>query len=189
MNNDIVILEDIEQNTKLNKGVRAYNWRIVSYQPLEELKPLIDKSTNYAYIFHNKDIAKNPHYHLLLYFVREISFKQIKEILKSFNNSNQNTFLQPMLDKKAMWEYLTHRNHPDKFQYEETDIITNNASFFSLRKAEKNIIELIDDILNGMSEREKVKKWGRDYIINRQKYFDMSYIIYNEEHFNNNTNR
>lgn len=99
---EIEILENIEENTKINKGVRGYNWRVVSYQPLEELKPILDKCTNYAYILHDKDEAKSKHYHLLLYFVREISFKQLKELLKPYNLSNQNTFMQIMLDKRAM---------------------------------------------------------------------------------------
>lgn len=181
MEKQIFIFEDIQHNNSINTGVRAYNWSVVSYQPLEELLPLINLSNKYAYIFHDKDLCKNNHYHLLLYFTTEISFKRLKTILEPFNKSNQNTFFQPVREKLACWEYLTHKNNPDKYQYESTEICTNNASFWNYQKVEKDFTQLLDDIINGVSRREMVKRWGRDFILNYERYRSYAFYMFDEE--------
>lgn len=158
-----------EQQTDC-KGIRAYNWFIVTYNDIENLKPLLDTATKYAYIKHDKDKTQ-AHYHIMLYTVREISFNQLKTIVNScVNPEKQNTFYQPIKDKKMAFRYLTHKDNPDKYQYNDSEVVCTDLSFFSLEKTVKDFTELLDDIINRVSLRDMAKKWGRDYIINRDKY-------------------
>ena len=173
-------IETFDSETNL-KGVRDYNWGLVSYASIEELQPLLNFATYYAYILHDKDLCKNNHYHILLYFKREISWKQLNDFIDCYVASNQNTFKKPIKNKKGAFDYLTHKNNTDKYQYNESDIISNKISHFSMIKEEKNIIELIDDIINGLSYRELIKKWGRDFVINEEKYRNCAYRLKNLE--------
>lgn len=176
-NENIINLEDLHEQQIDCKGIRAYNWFIVTYNDIANLKPLLDTATKYAYIKHDKDIAQ-PHYHIMLYTVREISFNQLKTIVNScYNPNKQNTFYQPIKDKKIAFRYLTHKDNPDKYQYNDSEIVCTDINFFSLEKSVKDFTELLDDILKRVSLRDMAKKWGRDFIINRLKYVEYANLM------------
>ena len=177
------------EDTK-NIKAQIYNWSVVSYQPFNELEYALSKASKFAYILHDYDVdedglLRSPHYHLLLHFNSHVSFNVLKQYLNKDKVSGQNNFAQEILDKKKMYEYLTHINYPDKYQYSESLIQTNSRSFWTYEKEEKNYLELLED-LEHMTMRQMAIKWGRDFIINYKKYKEFAHDMrVEEEHIKN----
>lgn len=96
----------------------------------------------YAYILHDKDfteggVKKTPHIHLVAQLQKRARlYKTLRDIAEAVNVGVKAI----TIDKYTHWEksiqYLVHRNDKDKYQYQESAIITNI-----------DIVEL-DDILN-----------------------------------------
>lgn len=177
----------------MSNNSRFYSFRVVSYATIDELQTLISSSFKYAYILHDKDIytpdddctpdkigtLKSPHYHLLLTFKQNKSFKAVRDMVVS----SQNTFVQPMTDKFSDFEYLTHLNAPDKYQYSSADIVCNDLSFFSgaTTKCITND-EFLNDICNPCrSYHELAVKYGRDYIKNFKQYSQFAELVTKED--------
>lgn len=150
---------------------RFYSFKIVSYATREEIQPLLDSAKHWVCILHDRDEADN-HYHVLATFHRELSFAQVRALVVS----DQNTLVNPLNDWVGDYEYLTHKNAPEKAQYDVADLESDSFVFWA-RKAnvgmpddDKNR-EFVDDLLNGrLSYREMAYKYGRDYIRNFHAY-------------------
>ena len=78
--------------------------------------------------YHDKDVnpdgtPKKPHYHIILCYSNTTTFNNVKRITDSLN--------QPIpiaLDMvRGYYRYLTHKDNPEKFQYNEKDITTING--------------------------------------------------------------
>lgn len=77
-------------------------------------------SVKWAWIYHNKDNSEHEHYHFYLEFPNPRSFSSVaNELLMPVTN------LQVVLDKKAILQYLTHENAPDKHHYDKSEIHSN----------------------------------------------------------------
>lgn len=74
------------------------------------------KGLFYAYCFHNED---TPHYHLVICTCNALSFDSVK---KKFSRAH----IEATIDLVSSIQYLTHKNEPEKIQYEYEDIVTNN---------------------------------------------------------------
>lgn len=115
----------------------------VDWQYNESLKTWCNSfCERYAYILHDKDfteggIKKTPHIHLVAQLQKRARlYKTLRDISEAVNVGVKAI----TIDKYTHWEkslqYLIHRNDKDKYQYQESAIITNI-----------DIVEL-DDILN-----------------------------------------
>lgn len=132
---------------------RYYNY----FDVLETVQSLDCK---YAYILHNNDVyedddfthsvgeLKVPHYHLILRFDNRHSIASIQNKLKVPYNSVQ---IKDNFPKSI--EYLTHKNHPNKYQYDWHDIHTNitkiESYFVTVDKLslELNKVTLLTDFI------------------------------------------
>lgn len=123
------------------------NWR----EQLEQLglqcaiSPLHDKDIN------DNGEKKKPHYHVLLCFNGPTTYNKVLTITKSLNG----TIPQRVLSCKGIIRYFSHKDNPEKFQYNELDITTINGldlkSFNDLTNTQvlhikKEIIKTINDM-------------------------------------------
>ena len=111
------------------EGKRSRAWTFILYpesapadwkEKLEELHIPIAVSP-----LHDKDInatgePKKPHYHIALAFKGMKSYSQILEITKAMNSP----IPQVCNDLRGMVRYFTHKDNPEKAQYEQKDIVT-----------------------------------------------------------------
>lgn len=106
----------------------ASNLAIMLYSPddlmyiLEVLKP-----SKYAYILHDKDLTENnqpkpSHYHLCVVFACPMSAENFSQISGNFK---ENVFVENVHSQKAFESYLTHKNAPHKYQYDNADVVSN----------------------------------------------------------------
>lgn len=91
---------------------------------------------------HDKDLnatgePKKPHYHVLLCWKNPTTYANAKTIADSLNAP----IPKPIDSVRGMYEYLTHKNNPEKAQYDDRDIRTLNGfnlgNFTELTKNEK----------------------------------------------------
>lgn len=74
----------------------------------------------WAYILHDKDDAKNNHYHLYVEYENPRSFASVANDLHIPVNQ-----LQGVISKKGILSYLTHDNEPDKYHYDLSEVESN----------------------------------------------------------------
>lgn len=78
---------------------------------------------------HDKDInpdntPKKPHYHVILVYQNPTTYKNVKENVCDYLNC---PIPQPLESVKGYYRYLTHRDNPEKYQYNESEITTLNG--------------------------------------------------------------
>lgn len=72
---------------------------------------------------HDKDInptgeAKKPHYHVILCFDGPVTDNSVKTIMEELNSP----IPIPLESVRGYYRYLTHKDNPEKYQYDETEI-------------------------------------------------------------------
>ena len=147
---------------------RKYSFKVVSYANWEELQNLLGNAYHWACILHDRD-ETDPHYHILVSFKQNKSF----EVVRSMVVSEQNTLVQELTDWAGDFEYLTHKNAPDKFQYMDDEVLSNDLDFWKRKAGEcdKGEDDFVNDLLTGvLLYREMAVKYGRDYIRNFRSY-------------------
>ena len=138
---------------------------------------LKDCVQHYAIITHDKDDT-SPHTHLLIKFYRN---ERISSRLVSYFHIDNCDSCEHSVN--ARFNYLTHNSDKcrseKKYQYSLDEIVTDNIKFWQdyiepVDNVPKNII---NDILDGFSERTLVFLYGKDYIYHRQQYHECARII------------
>lgn len=183
----------------MNINKRSRNWGIITYDILEyHLFDFLDNDehiNHYAFIKHccdkNEDgTFKEPHYHILINYSTSISGTALITYIKSkIPYFQSNIMLEPITDKYAMYRYLSHKDDLDKYQYDDSDIISDDSSFWTAIRSDSqdDINQLIDDLINRKSYREMAIKYGRDFIKNYQNYFHYARMVEAQELENNFT--
>lgn len=152
---EIIKLWNSLQNTP-NK-VRYFTFAIVENNHVLQKKiKEIYSHDKYAYILHDKDkSAERKHCHYYLEFKSPRSFRSIANDLEI-----PVTMLEKVYNKKAMLDYLTHENDPNKHHYDISEVTAN----FDIEKEKK------DDVRDIMQEFD-------DYCRVRQGLMDMREFI------------
>lgn len=175
--------------SKTKAQPRRYSFKCVSYASFEELTPLLNEAYHYALIYHDRDIEPDPHYHILVTFKQNKSFDSVRKLVQS----EKTTLAQELEDWVGDFQYLTHKNAPDKYQYLDEEVISDDIDFW-LRKskeASKGEDDFVYDLLDsGMSYREMAIKYGRDYMRNFRYYneFKEAVLCQEAEHRKENKN-
>lgn len=108
---------------------RVRNWVFILYPDSapENWKDMLQEMAIPCAIspLHDRDVnpdgeTKKPHYHILLLFDGNKSYDQIKEITDNFNASVP----QKCLSVRGQVRYFCHLDNPEKWQYDERQIIT-----------------------------------------------------------------
>lgn len=168
----------------------AYTWSLMTYATNEEIQRLLAITKHFAYCLHDKDTDENgnkitPHTHVLATFEQRISLDKITSII----DSQQNTFGECRrqcgddwipLNISALYQYLIHYNETDKYHYDESERITDDKKYWSRYEQKDNYEtdkneQFLTDLLSPFRtsyemDMELAKKYGRDYIRNREKY-------------------
>ena len=135
---------------------------------------------HWAYICHDKD-ETDKHFHILCTFAKNKSFERVR----AYVQSDKNTFCQPLEDWTGDYEYLTHSNAPEKFQYSPADIISNDIDFWNKKLNNDDMGEenFVEDLLSGvLTYRQMAIKYGRDYIRNFRSYEYFKGAVQTQEH-------
>jgi len=116
----------------MTKNIKKRNWAFVAYPEslpkdwLEILQksglqcaisPLHDKDTN------PDEKEKKPHYHVIVCYSGPTSYNVVARLTESLHS----TIPQALEQVKGYYRYLTHKDNPEKHQYNEKDIITING--------------------------------------------------------------
>lgn len=95
---------------------------------------------------HDKDLnptgdEKKPHYHIMLEFESMKSYDQVKEITSQLNATIPQVVHSPV----GMIRYFIHKDNPEKYQYDWSDIVLYNG--FDLEKYDSYTDSEIDHII------------------------------------------
>lgn len=142
------------------ENIKKRNWTFVLYPESapEDWRELIKISGLMTAIspLHDKDInptgeAKKAHYHVLLVYSGPTTYNAVAKFTASLNA----TIPQALESVRGMYRYFSHKDNPEKYQYNECDIITYNgfniADLVELSRSEVNeiktkILKLIRDV-------------------------------------------
>lgn len=142
------------------ESIKKRNWTFVLYPESapEDWRERIKISGLMAAIspLHDKDInptgeAKKAHYHILLVYSGPTTYNAVAKFTASLNA----TIPQALESVRGMYRYFTHKDNPEKYQYQETEIRSLNgfniADLVELTKSEVNelkakILKLIREV-------------------------------------------
>lgn len=147
------------------KNIKKRYWAIVVYPeslPPNWLEILQNTGLECAISpLHDKDInadntPKKPHYHVILCYNNPTTYKNVKENICDILHC---PIPQPLESVKGYYRYLVHKDNPDKYQYNESEILNINgfdsSNYFDLSFNElSSVLSLITDFIedNGISE-------------------------------------
>lgn len=127
------------------KNIKKRNWAFVLYPesaPSNWLQLLQDSGLQVAISpLHDKDInadnePKKPHYHIILIYDGPTTYNNVKTLTDSLNQP----IPQPLEQVRGYYRYLTHKDNPEKYQYNENEIKTLNGfdilNYIELTKSE-----------------------------------------------------
>lgn len=126
-------------------NTKKRNWAFILYPESapEDWFDLLQKTGLQGVVspLHNNDFnateeIKKSHYHIILSYAGPTSFNVVKGLCDSLNCP----IPQALEQVRGYYRYLTHKDNPDKFQYDEKDIKTINgfniSDFVELSKSE-----------------------------------------------------
>lgn len=176
----------------MKKNERSRNFALVTYLSPEEVERYckLPHVKNYAWILHDKDVKedgtpKEPHIHLVVVYHNA---RTLSAVRSDFSEYKQNTMSEYCIDLEGAYDYLTHRRNPEKAQY-SNDLVHTNVGYFrgDYSSSEDNTAYcLVMDIIAGKSRLELLRKYGRDYAINRAQYYGLATEIMREEEYVHN---
>lgn len=155
---------------------RGVWWFVESYLNECDFKPSLSKASHWAYILHDCDDCE-PHYHILIHYSNSRTGLSVLRDFIGFQNTRVEKCISPL----ACYEYLTHKNTPEKYQYSSSRIVTHNPIYWehfipSIRDRTNDKIEtdFIEDLLNSekLDYYTMAKKYGRDFMKNWRSYID-----------------
>lgn len=159
---------------------RFYSFKGITYISEETLrKKLSHKDVkHWAYILHDKDknedgTEKEPHRHIL---VTVKANKSIEAMRRIFESEEGNTLFKPIEDIQHDYRYLTHKDDPEKYQYNVDEVRHSTLDYWEkVSKDEETESRSNEDFINDlenpkMTRRMLAIKWGRDYMKNYRAY-------------------
>lgn len=137
---------------------------------------------------HDKDVnptgePKKAHYHILLVYSGPTTYNAVAKFTASFNA----TIPQALESVRGMYRYFSHKDNPEKYQYDERDIMTVNgfniADLVELSKSEVN--EIKKSILMLIRELAFVEYADLvDFLIDNEMWTEYDVAINNTFFFN-----
>lgn len=131
---------------------------------------------------HLKGEKKKPHYHLMIAYGNSTTRKAFMRIIKDIGGVVPPWEHMEVCSVMSMYRYFCHKDDPDKFQYDENDIMllggfdpVNYQTY-----ADKN--EPFNEVLSLLKEHKEIRSYksvayyykGRD---NRMFYFVMNHTV------------
>lgn len=119
-------------STSIKQKQKKRNWAFIAYPESvpEDWLEILQKTGLPVAIspLHDKDIdpdgkPKKPHWHIILAYSGPQTYNAVKNLTDTLNAPSP----EPLDQIKGYYLYFTHRNNPDKYQYDEKDIRTLNG--------------------------------------------------------------
>lgn len=168
------------------------NWTFVLYPEsapkdwLEQLK--LSGLMSAISPLHDKDLnptgePKKAHHHVLLVYSGPTTYNAVAKFTASLNS----TVPQALESVRGMYRYFSHKDNPEKYQYDEGDIVTVNgfniADLVELTKSEvneikKNVLQLIREV--GICEYAGLV----DFLVDNELWAEYDVAINNTLFFN-----
>lgn len=151
-----------------------------TYAPLDKVKELcVNLFEAYALIVHDRDVTadgnlKEVHIHVVGRAPRTKGWR-VTNFVKFVEETKQATFIQLPISLPSAYEYLTHKNNPEKTQYPTCDIIEHNPDgirpvSITVEQQKRVENEQFFEDLQQLGRRELAYKYGRDYMKNSRIY-------------------
>lgn len=177
------------------KIVKKRNWAFVAYPeslPSDWIDTLRESGLQCAISpLHDKDVnatgePKKPHYHVILCYSGPTSYNVVKGLTDKLNA----TIPQALEQVRGYYRYLTHKDNPEKAQYDERDIQTVNGfciyDFVEMTKSEvlaikrelQTLIRELDiteysDLMDLLQDSDMVQQYD---VASSNTYFFEKYI-------------
>lgn len=172
--------------------VKKRNWTFVLYPESapKDWREQIKLSGLMAAVspLHDKDVnptgeAKKAHYHILLVYSGPTTYNAVAKFTASLNA----TVPQALESVRGMYRYFSHKDNPEKYQYNESDITTINgfniADLIELTKSEVNEIKM--NILRLVRDVDITEYSGLvDFLIDNEMTTEYDVAINNTLFFN-----
>lgn len=177
---------------KMAENVKKRNWTFVLYPesaPIDWREQLKISGLMCAISpLHDKDVnptgeTKKAHYHVLLVYSGPTTYNAVAKFTASLNA----TIPQPLESVRGMYRYFTHKDNPEKYQYDEGEISTINgfniADLVELTKSEveeikRNVIRLVREV--GITEYSSLV----DFLIDNEMWAEYDVAVNHTFFFN-----
>lgn len=138
---------------------------------------------------HDKDLEadgltpKKPHYHLILIYGNPTTYNNVKNLTDKLNAPRP----IPLEQVRGYFRYLTHKDNPEKYQYDEKDIKTLNGfnilDFVELTTSE---VDEISKKLLALIREKSILEYSDfvDYVMNNLSNNDFNVAINHTFFFN-----
>lgn len=174
------------------ENIKKRNWTFVLYPESapadwqEQLK--ISGLMTAISPLHDKDInptgeMKKAHYHILIVYSGPTTYNSVAKFTASLNA----TIPQPLESVRGMYRYFSHKDNPEKYQYNESEIITLNgfniADLVELSRSEVNAIKI--NVLKLIQEVGITEYSGLvDFLLDNEMLAEFDVVINNTFFFN-----
>lgn len=107
---------------------------------------------------HDKDLdptgeVKKPHYHVILVYNGPTTYNNVYDLTQTVNGTIP-IYLESV---RGMYRYLTHKDNPDKYQYDDNDIQKLNGFDYDVYISTSEILEIKKEILNIIDELDIIE--------------------------------
>lgn len=167
---------------KKSVNIKKRNWAFILYPDSapEDWEDQLTKTGLQCAVspLHDKDInadgtPKKPHYHIILAYGGPTSYNVVKRLTEQFNAP----IPQALEQIKGYYRYLTHKDNPEKYQYDANDIKFINGfnirDYVELTRSEENAIKRELQIL---IKENDIKEYSTlmDYVLNDPDFYDVA---------------
>lgn len=180
----ILNMDIIEKTNQAKSFLRTINkdkYRIKTYCTKEDIENIISEQGNsiewYRAIIHDKDVNENgekktDHCHIVLKLKDRKRASTIANWfeIKDEKGNNINTYIQTCDNVQGAIEYLTHKNHKDKYQYGENEIF----GIGEIKGENQIYADIVTDICKGESEINIILKYGTEYTHYERNYHNIA---------------
>lgn len=153
---------------------------------------------HYAYILHDQDSKEDgekvePHYHIILSLYNANSLQSVTRWFGGFTDSKGQLVqsrVEVAVDRYHCFDYLTHSTkaciESGSYIYDKSKIVCDDYGFYNgSRSADYDkSTQCLIDLMCGVPYEQLVYRYGRDFILNSQKYIDTAYLILKHGNFN-----
>lgn len=185
-----------------NLSSRVRHFDLVFYgKEIELMELLADykaRIAHYVYIKHDKDVyeedivendeivhkkgdLKKPHFHVIVDTYNGATCSAMKRL---FTTKEDKPRVLPVNDQVACYEYLWHKNNPEKYQYSKKCLCSDDLDYYErmcvvgqVRDTDSVAMHIVEDIIAGVNPRILCSRYGRDFIIHYNQYKDMAWTI------------
>lgn len=183
---------------------KSRNFFIRTYLTEEGVRGFIKTLSvaKWAYIRHDERDGKEPHFHIVLRLNNPTTLSSMRGKIKAYGRGKDdgkdvNSDVQECIDLNDAFLYLTHESNSavsaGKALYDIKDVRTNDYGYFrgnyssagrmieSEKCAENTAYQILCDMERGISLRDMARRYGREFIINFNRYNDFYGLMKEQE--------